>query len=201
MGYGRYVEDRSGDLRKAEILEALGFQEAFPLDLLKRLTELYQLMRQGTGDEESMVTLSTIHSSKGLEYPHVILMDVVDGILPKVPSVPSDHPDFDAYQEERRLFYVAMTRAKDELWILSYKGQELPSAFIQELFPPVSPKEQEAKVHAAMFHPGVKVLHKKYGEGSILALSQDIVTIAFSQAGEKKFSLSTIVKNGLLAKV
>lgn len=201
MGYGRYVEDRGGDLRKAEILEALGFQEAFPLDLLKRLTELYQLMRQGTGDEESMVTLSTIHSSKGLEYPHVILMDVVDGILPKVPSVPSDHPDFDAYQEERRLFYVAMTRAKDELWILSYNGQELPSAFIQELFPPVSPKEQAAKVHAAMFHPGVKVRHKKYGEGKIIDLSQDIVTIFFSQVGEKKFSLSTTVKNGLLTKV
>lgn len=130
MGYRRYVEDRGGDLRKAEILEALGFQEASPLDLLKRLTELYQLMRQGTGDEEYMVTLSTIHSSKGLEYPHVILMDVVDGILPKVPSVPSDHPDFDAYQEERRLFYVAMTRAKDVLWVLSYKSKELPSSFV-----------------------------------------------------------------------
>ena len=201
MGYGRYVEDRGGDLRKAEILEALGFQEASPLDLLARLRELYQLMRQGTGDKEYMVTLSTIHSSKGLEYPHVILMDVVDGILPKVPSVPSDHPDFDAYQEERRLFYVAMTRAKDVLWVLSYKSKELPSSFVQELFPPISPKEQEAKVHAAVFHPGVKVRHKKYGEGSILALSQDIVTIAFPQAGEMKFSLSTIVKNGLLAKV
>ena len=82
-----------------------------------------------------------------------------------------------------------------------YKTQELPSAFVQELFPPITPKEQVAKVHAAMFHPGVKVRHKKYGEGSILALSQDIVTIAFPQAGEKKFSLSTIVKNGLLAKV
>lgn len=201
MGYGRYVEDRSGDLRKAEILEALGFQEAFPLDLLKRLTELYQLMRQGTGDEEYMVTLSTIHSSKGLEYPHVILMDVVDGILPKVFNVSAEDPDFDTYQEERRLFYVAMTRAQDSLWVLSYKAQELPSAFAQELFPPITPKEQAAKVHAAMFHPGVKVRHKKYGEGKILDLSQDIVTIFFSQAGEKKFSLSTTVKNGLLTKV
>ena len=202
MGYGRYVEDRGGDLRKAEILEALGFQEATPMNLLDRLSDLYQLMREGPNTEqESVVTLSTIHSSKGLEYPHVILMDVVDGILPKVPSVPSDHPDFDAYQEERRLFYVAMTRAKDVLWVLSYKSKELPSSFVQELFPPISPKEQEAKVHAAVFHPGVKVRHKKYGEGSILALSQDIVTIAFPQAGEKKFSLSTIVKNGLLAKV
>lgn len=201
MGYGRYVEDRSGDLRKAEILEALGFQEAFPLDLLKRLTELYQLMRQGTGDEEYMVTLSTIHSSKGLEYPHVILMDVVDGILPKVFNVSAEDPDFDTYQEERRLFYVAMTRAQDSLWVLSYKAQELPSAFAQELFPPITPKEQVAKVHAAMFHPGVKVRHKKYGEGKIIDLSQDIVTISFLQAGEKKFSLSTTVKNGLLTKV
>ena len=202
MGYGRYVEDRGGDLRKAEILEALGFQEATPMDLLARLNDLYQLMREGPNTEqESVVTLSTIHSSKGLEYPHVILMDVLDGILPKVPSVPSDHNDFDTYQEERRLFYVAMTRAQDVLWVLSYKTQELPSAFVQELFPPITPKEQAAKVHAAMFHPGVKVRHKKYGEGKIIDLSQDIVTISFSQAGEKKFSLSTTVRNGLLIKV
>ena len=202
MGYGRYVEDRGGDLRKAEILEALGFQEATPMDLLARLNDLYQLMREGPNTEqESVVTLSTIHSSKGLEYPHVILMDVLDGILPKVPSIPSDHNDFDTYQEERRLFYVAMTRAQDVLWVLSYKTQELPSAFVQELFPPITPKEQAAKVHAAMFHPGVKVRHKKYGEGKIIDLSQDIVTISFSQAGEKKFSLSTTVKNGLLIKV
>lgn len=202
MGYGRYVEDRGGDLRKAEILEALGFQEATPMDLLARLSDLYQLMREGPNiEQESVVTLSTIHSSKGLEYPHVILMDVLDGILPKVPSVPSDHNDFDTYQEERRLFYVAMTRAQDSLWVLSYKAQELPSAFAQELFPPITPKEQAAKVHAAMFHPGVKVRHKKYGEGKIIDLSQDIVTIFFSQAGEKKFSLSTTVKNGLLTKV
>ena len=202
MGYGRYVEDRGGDLRKAEILEALGFQEATPMDLLDRLNDLYQLMREGPNTEqESVVTLSTIHSSKGLEYPHVILMDVLDGILPKVTSVPSDHNDFDTYQEERRLFYVAMTRAQDVLWVLSYKTQELPSAFVQELFPPITPKEQAAKVHAAMFHPGVKVRHKKYGEGKIIDLSQDIVTISFSQAGEKKFSLSTTVKNGLLIKV
>lgn len=202
MGYGRYVEDRGGDLRKAEILEALGFQEATPMNLLDRLSDLYQLMREGPNTEqESVVTLSTIHSSKGLEYPHVILMDVLDGILPKVPSVPSDHNDFDTYQEERRLFYVAMTRAQDVLWVLSYKTQELPSAFVQELFPPITPKEQAAKVHAAMFHPGVKVRHKKYGEGKIIDLSQDIVTIFFSQVGEKKFSLSTTVKNGLLTKV
>lgn len=202
MGYGRYVEDRGGDLRKAEILEALGFQEATPMDLLARLSDLYQLMRDGPNiEQESVVTLSTIHSSKGLEYPHVILMDVLDGILPKVPSVPSDHNDFDTYQEERRLFYVAMTRAQDVLWVLSYKTQELPSAFVQELFPPITPKEQAAKVHAAMFHPGVKVRHKKYGEGKIIDLSQDIVTISFSQVGEKKFSLSTTVKNGLLIKV
>lgn len=202
MGYGRYVEDRGGDLRKAEILEALGFQEATPMDLLDRLNDLYQLMREGPNiEQESVVTLSTIHSSKGLEYPHVILMDVVDGILPKVFNVSAEDPDFDTYQEERRLFYVAMTRAQDSLWVLSYKAQELPSAFAQELFPPITPKEQAAKVHAAMFHPGVKVRHKKYGEGKIIDLSQDIVTIFFSQAGEKKFSLSTTVKNGLLTKV
>lgn len=201
MGYGKYVEERGGDLRKAEILEALGTMEATPLDLLDRLETLNHLMREGASPEaEASVILSTIHSSKGLEYPHVIVMDAVDGILPKVSQNVADLQDFESYQEERRLFYVAMTRARDTLWVLSYQNQELSSAFVRELFPPAPSGGQRERIGADMFRPGVKVRHKTYGQGTITDLKEDIVSIRFTEAGEKKFSLSTILKNGLLAK-
>ena len=105
------------------------------------LEELEQVVRAGAhGGEEVPFLLSTIHSSKGLEYGRVILMDVADGIFPKtVPEGPEpEQAELDAYEEERRLFYVGMTRAKDVLKITYVKiknGKEIsPSRFVEELF-------------------------------------------------------------------
>ena len=78
--------------------------------------------------------LSTIHSSKGLEYDSVILMDVLNGVFPNkvlrahTKATPQEKKD---YEEERRIFYVGMTRAKDKLTIFKYKDRS--SAFIKEL--------------------------------------------------------------------
>lgn len=193
MGYGKYMEERGGDLGKAEILEALGQYEPTPQDLLARLQVLYQLVSEGENDGQELITLSTIHSSKGLEYPHVILMDVLDGILPKVSD---GEENFDAYQEERRLFYVAMTRAKDTLWVLAFRNEQLSSCFTQELFPPQSPKQTENQ--GLSISSGMAIHHKKYGQGIVLNRVGDIVTVSFSSAGEKKLSISTAIKNHLI---
>ena len=198
MGYGKYLEERGGDLHKAEILETLGQYEATPLDLLKRLQELYRLMREGErGGEKAYVTLSTIHSSKGLEYSHVILMDVAEGILPKVPKVGQDEDQFDLYQEERRLFYVAMTRAKDELWVLSFQEEDLTSSFTRELFPPQFQEAVQTRGEQR-FQTGDMVRHKTYGEGIIRNRVGDIATISFASVGEKRMSISTASKHHLL---
>lgn len=74
------------------------------------------------------VTLSTLHGAKGLEFPVVFLCGVSKGTLPlEAPGRPAD------LQEERRLFYVGMTRAKDELILLT---NDEPSPFLSEI--PVS---------------------------------------------------------------
>lgn len=197
MGYGKYLEERGGDLRKAEILEALGQYEATPQDLLDRLQVLYQMIQEGGSGEGAKITLSTIHSSKGLEYPHVILMDLVEGIFPKVSNMDPGEEAVELYQEERRLFYVAMTRAKDELWVLSFQEDGLTSSFTRELFPP---QHQEATHTRAeqKFQPGDRVRHKIYGDGMIQNRVGDIATIAFATAGEKRLSLSTATKHRLL---
>lgn len=81
------------------------------------------------------VTLSTLHGAKGLEYPVVILYGVRDGILPAEYHVKESGSDSklikETLEEERRLFYVGMTRAKEELLILAPK--EHPSRFLSEL--------------------------------------------------------------------
>ena len=125
---------------------------------LVRLEVLEELVRSGHSNgfltpEQHPLILSTVHSAKGLEYDRVYLLDVVDGVLPLTPGdslqfasnrVVGSHAKFhvkrtadtlqpgNSYEEDRRLFYVAMTRAKEELNIFTYGDYQ--SAFSDELF-------------------------------------------------------------------
>ncbi|MEO8298244.1 MAG: UvrD-helicase domain-containing protein [Burkholderiales bacterium] len=91
------------------------------------------------GDEQDMVTLSTLHASKGLEWPHVVLASVIEGLLP----FRSEEDDMTAerLEEERRLMYVGITRARRTLSVSTLKrrkrGREhvhaLPSRFVAEM--------------------------------------------------------------------
>ena len=74
------------------------------------------------------VTLSTIHSAKGMEFSNVIVIDAYDECLPSI----SRQDNFKMYEEERRLFYVAITRAKDNLYITNYLNRQ--ASFIGEQF-------------------------------------------------------------------
>lgn len=197
MGYGKYAEERGRDLRKAEILEVLGEHEQTPVTLLERLQVLYQQIKNGDGGGNGNIILSTIHSSKGLEYPHVILMDVIDGILPKVSSSDGEEGD-DTYQEERRLFYVGMTRAKDTLSVMTFRNEALTSSFARELFPPQVDKPGETLDQGYTITQGCSIRHKKYGTGIVLNRVGDIATVSFSSVGEKKLSVSTAMKNHLI---
>lgn len=96
-------------------------------------------MRQERQGPAQGLILSTIHASKGLEYQRVILMDVADGLLPLVEAPVGRNPDpaaVEAYEEERRLFYVGMTRAKETLAVFRFQKPGLASAFSEALFPP-----------------------------------------------------------------
>ncbi|QGJ70669.1 ATP-dependent DNA helicase [Planctomycetales bacterium 10988] len=87
--------------------------------------------------EEDRVTLMTFHASKGLEFPVVCLVALEEGFLPHENS--KQHPD--QIEEERRLFFVGITRAKEELWLSQarirlYRGRRamtVPSSFLFEL--------------------------------------------------------------------
>lgn len=126
-GYSDYIEENSLDPGKIDILKALAFSEPDVGNFLTRLDELPELIRTHT-DKNSNIVLSTIHSAKGLEYDTVYLLDVFNGLLPKEIA-----PRSEDYMEERRLFYVAMTRAKNELFMFWCKNDR--SSFIEEVFP------------------------------------------------------------------
>lgn len=222
MGYGNYLEERGADSGKAQILEALGAQEATPERLLERLDELSEIIKTGSSDLDCKFILSTIHSSKGLEYERVILMDVADGILPKtvIANESAATPEeLSSYEEERRLFYVGMTRAKNELSIFRFKHPELSSVFVDSVFPekvtqtksttPAKPattvlrppaQSQDNIWEAKDYIPGTKVLHKRFGTGKLSSKQGDIVTVSFDDGAEKRFSLSVALRQNQLTR-
>ena len=135
-GYRRYLENKHYDLGKLEILQILAKYESTIQGFLQRLNMLEQLMQRGfEGKPGNKIILSTIHSSKGLEFDSVYMVDVYDGRFPSSrPNIFCRSKDSaDGEQEERRLFYVGITRAKNSLHLFEIDGK--PSTFINELFP------------------------------------------------------------------
>ena len=135
MGYRAYMERSEIKDTKLDILRILADQEDSPRHLVDRLEKLRQLLKEKSSERDCPFILSTIHASKGLEYDSVYLLDVIDGVLPaQIPKdlKKSEKAELGAYEEERRLFYVGITRAKNQLYVFTMKTQH--SAFCDELF-------------------------------------------------------------------
>ena len=145
MGYREYMERSEIKDTKLDILRILADQEDSPSHLVDRLEELRQVLKEKPPERDCPFILSTIHASKGLEYDSVYLLDVIDGVLPA--QIPKDlkkaeKAELAAYEEERRLFYVGITRAKNQLYVFTMKTQH--SAFCDELFQR-TPKKSSVK--------------------------------------------------------
>ena len=143
MGYGDYLRDNNIDDNKLFILKMLSKNEPTIEGFLGRLEELRQILTDGESNYKSKLILSTIHSSKGLEYDTVYLMDVINGVFPsKIISFKSASPkEKRDYEEERRIFYVGITRAKDKLCIFKYGDES--SIFVSEINPEEKPPKKE----------------------------------------------------------
>lgn len=135
-GYGAYMQKNYMDHNKFELLIALAEGDPPVSDFLARLNRLRILTDDNVQDAKTGIILTTAHSSKGLEYDTVYLMDVYDGQFPGSNAIEifGRKRDMDLIQEERRLFYVAMTRAKSNLNVFSIKGKA--SSFVDEILPP-----------------------------------------------------------------
>jgi DNA helicase-2/ATP-dependent DNA helicase PcrA len=147
-------------------------------------------------------SLLTLHMAKGLEFPVVFIVGLEEGVLPHNRSM--DTPE--ELEEERRLFYVGITRAKERLYLLHtfrrtlFGRDELsePSRFLADIPTDLFERRgftEEAVVRAqrpttTQFHDGDRVRHPKFGEGIVLSsrpLSDDEeVTVIFDSAGIKR---------------
>lgn len=142
LGYADYSKEKSLNSGILDLLKLIAKNTKTINQFLKRLEELETIIKNKRPSTNG-IFLSTIHSAKGLEFDTVCLLDVFDGILPSKKS--KDRPNnslFSIYEEERRLFYVAITRAKTNLIILNIKDRE--SEFIKEIAPkePIIPEEK-----------------------------------------------------------
>ncbi len=133
MGYGEYMERTNMKDGKIFILKEIGSKCGTPELFLERMDELQVLIREKQNEQQCPLILSTIHASKGLEYERVYLLDIADGIFPEnvvLNPKKSQMDELKQYEEERRLFYVGVTRAKDDLNLFSIHRT---STFIQQL--------------------------------------------------------------------
>ncbi|HTB62798.1 MAG TPA: ATP-dependent helicase, partial [Opitutales bacterium] len=141
--YGDYIRNiyDNWESRREDLDSVIGFASRFQ-DMNELLSQLV-LLNSETSDrsvdpDADTIRLTTIHQAKGLEFPVVFIIGVADGLLPLKRAIDSGD-----IEEERRLFYVAATRAKDELYVLyprivSQNGPPAvlePSRFLDELDP------------------------------------------------------------------
>ncbi len=152
-----------------------------------------QLQRQKAKEKKTTadaVTLSTYHSAKGLEYHTVFLPELNEGLTPHRQALsPED------VEEERRMFYVAMTRAKRRLVLSCMKelrSKELvPSRFVGEVF-----------VDRSKLTAGTRVTHTVYGTGIIKEASEGRLRILFDRFPEEKvLNEAYCVQSGLLKEI
>ena len=161
-------------------------------------------------DNQDSVTLMTLHSAKGLEFPVVFMAGLEESLLPHSKAL----FDQSEMEEERRLCYVGMTRAKEELYMFYADSRilygsiqhNLPSRFLGEIdsefqkhsmsmdFGDFSNKvdaiSNDEPRYIPELAPGDTVRHQLFGQGTVLELDGDNATIYFKGKGTKKLNLS-----------
>jgi len=159
-------------------------------------------------DEASTVTLMTLHNAKGLEFPVVFIVGLEDGVFPHYRSM----TDAAELEEERRLAYVGITRARERLYLChawsrtlwgstSYNPpsrflSEIPSDLLRMVQKEMAPRPGMGQGNrpAIEIGPGDTVLHDRWGEGVVLAVSgmgsDARATVVFEDVGEKHLALA-----------
>lgn len=169
-----------------------------------RLKELEKLMGDSKYNQDSnAVTLTTMHSAKGLEFKRVYLIDLVEGIIPGAESIKNGNED--SLEEERRLFYVGMTRAIQELSLLTVEEYQQAkvdeSRFVKEVRQILQPDLKTEGVQGdKQLAAGVFIDHKKFGVGKVISINRGKGTfrVGFENGQVKDLLYSVCIENNLI---
>ncbi|GIN84678.1 DNA helicase [Heyndrickxia sporothermodurans] len=225
LGYDKSLEKMSERLgfnldglldiltRLEEIADTLNTMEEFA----QRLKHLESVVRESKFQKnKNVVTLSTFHSSKGLEFKRVYMIDLIDGTIPLKNEMKSYNAgDRGAMEESVRLFYVGMTRAKEHLELLTYEekhGSKVKDSpfvrYVEQIIHPsrkINRSTSEPNIHyspnsirvRSMLTLKSRIKHRVFGEGEILRVEDDEIEVQF-QTTIKKLSITTCIEMGLL---
>jgi len=217
LDYLRYLDDGTpqGESRQENVKELLSVAQEYQdvgldgfLEEVALVSDLDQADLQGNA-----VTLMTLHAAKGLEFPVVFMVGLEETIFPHSRAL----YDQSEMEEERRLCYVGMTRAREELYLLYATSRLLyggvqhnaPSRFLSEIDSEFQPEpaafsfepsfsDAQSTSQAAYDEPryvpelneGDNVRHQVFGQGTVVELDGETATIYFKGKGAKKLNIS-----------
>lgn len=195
-----------------ELLKSIKtWEEKHPEQNLDDYFESISLMSLNNSSEGAnnlnYISMMTIHASKGMEFKNVFIIGLNEEIFPSYKSIEGDEKDIEStkMEEERRLAYVAITRAKERLFLSCSKGMffdikkpKQPSRFLVEMgFESGKSKDiyQEMESNSKTnrnFAPGDLINHTNFGEGVILDINGDTIVIEFK---DKSVGVKSLLKN------
>lgn len=215
LDYQRYLDDGTpqGESRKENVQELISvaqtYQELGLAGFLEEVSLISDLDSYETGG--NAVTLMTLHAAKGLEFPVVFMTGMEETIFPHSRAL----YDQSEMEEERRLCYVGMTRAREELYMIYASGRLLyggiqhnpPSRFLSEIdaqvqtspassfgsfnqAPPSPQAFNDEPQYLPELNEGDNVKHKIFGVGTVMEIDGDNANIYFRGKGSKKLNIA-----------
>lgn len=190
--------DNVSELLNAVYAAETGFGE--PLTLAGYLQTVALFRGPDVGGDGDRLAIMTVHTAKGLEFDHVIVAGMSDRIFPSPRSL--EERKQNALEEERRLAFVAFTRAKKSLLLTDSEGMGVrgilkqPSRFVvsdvdpgllnvtgRPYLPPAVPRQEDCAVGVAEFAVGDRVLHRVFGVGTVESVDADCRSYRIAFAG------------------
>ncbi len=224
LGYNNKRSDKVSEITKRNTLLGIAYRRRNRTDFFRRLNELEGEVKRGSVSTDGII-LSTIHSAKGLEFDRVLLCDCKNGVLPMTPYKSNLRDEEKTEREEdRRLFYVGMTRAKSTLEIVTWESEfgarSSGFEFPDDVFEPKRTTktaqnstfsrrktskngtfltEKDEVFLESLMQVGVTVKHKTFGVGKIIYLNGSFAEIKFDRYPvSKTLDLKTCVMNKLI---
>lgn len=212
LDFEKYLDDGTpqGEARKDNVRELLSVAKAYSEYGLSSFLEEVALVSDldSLKNDQNSVTLMTMHAAKGLEFPVVFVPGMEESIFPHSRAL----YDQSEMEEERRLCYVAMTRAKEELYLISASTRILygnlqanpPSRFLAEI---AEKNQLEKTVENTFFsrgnipqnnepryelelQEGDTVRHQLFGDGTVVEKNNNEVAVYFKNKGVKRLNIS-----------